>query len=316
MEFTIATILICFLIYLLNSYLFNYWKRLNVPQLNAKFIFGNLSDMLNVSMGEGFMKLYEKTKHEKFMGFYLSYKPCLLINEPQLIQHVMIKDFSTFHDRPMPSNEKDDPISGHLFSLHGQRWRELRVKLTPTFTSGKLKMMFPVLKDCGDVLVDFIKNNKSQNIYDARDLFSRFTINVISSVGFGVDNDCINEPDNVFRKIGMEIFDLGIVQKIRFSVIFLIPKLYHLFNIRITSKRVENFLKTLVRQTIEYREKNNIRRNDFMDMMIQLKNNGFLSADKGENDNEDKSEKRGSVKLTENEIMAQAFIFFGAGGAF
>lgn len=318
MEFLVVVALFCASIYLLNSFLLNYWKRRNFPQMDTSFLLGNLGGMLNVSISEGFANLYEKTKNHKFIGFYLSYKPSLLINDPVLIQHVMIKDFSAFHDRPMPSDEVNDVLSGHLFSLSGQRWRELRVKLTPTFTSGKLKNMFPVLKDCARVLIDHIKskNKEGKNIFDVRDLYAGFTINIISSVVFGVENDCINEPDHIFRKIGMEIFEDGIVQKVRYFIIFFLPRLYHLFKVRITSKRVENFIKSLVRQTIEYREKNHVHRNDFMDLMIQLKTHGFLAGDKKDESEQDTQKESHIAKLTENELMAQAFIFFGAGELF
>lgn len=50
-------------------------------------------------------------------------------------------------------------LACHLFAIGGTRWRNLRTKLSPTFTSGKLKMMFNTLVDCGLVLQKYVENN-------------------------------------------------------------------------------------------------------------------------------------------------------------
>lgn len=49
--------------------------------------------------------------------------------------------------------------AGHLFAIGGTRWRNLRTKLSPTFTSGKMKMMFSTLVDCGLALEKYVENN-------------------------------------------------------------------------------------------------------------------------------------------------------------
>lgn len=57
-----------------------------------------------------------------------------------------------------------------------------------------------------------------------------------------------------------------------------------------------------MRETIEHREKNSVIRNDFMQLLIQLKNHGKLEGESIE-----------VGKLSINEIAAQSFIFFAAG---
>lgn len=70
------------------------------------------------------------------------------------------------------------------------------------------------------------------------------------------------------------------------------------------SREVSNYFMTLLRQTVEHREKNYVVRNVFLQLLIQLKNNGFLEGEAADKE---------SQKLTFNEIAAQAFIFFFAG---
>ena len=74
----------------------------------------------------------------------------------------------------MHCNEKTDPLNAHLFLQSGDKWRTLRAKLSPTFTSGKLKHMFPLLKDIGDELIHVTNEYfMVSNIIEMKDLIAR-----------------------------------------------------------------------------------------------------------------------------------------------
>lgn len=109
-------------------------------------------------IGGFFHDIYVKYKEHRAFGIYTFFKPNLVIADPDLIREVLTKEFKNFHDRGMFCNDKVDPLSGHLFLLPGKKWRNLRVKLTPTFTSGKIKKMFVNLKMCGE---EFVKSLES-----------------------------------------------------------------------------------------------------------------------------------------------------------
>lgn len=42
---------------------------------------------------------------------------------------------------------------------------------------------------------------------------------------------------------------------------------------------VEDFILTMVKQSLEYREKNNVTRKDFLQLMVQLRNTGLVQSD-------------------------------------
>ena len=52
---------------------------------------------------------------------------------------------------------KTEPLANHLVNVTGNTWRNLRTKLTPVFSSGKLKTMLEQILNCSDEFVQFIE---------------------------------------------------------------------------------------------------------------------------------------------------------------
>ena len=304
-------------IYLGNKYFYSYWSKHGFTQCKPTFLVGDMSSLVlqKESIGEFCMRLYTATKKEhKVLGIYLLTRPALLINDPVLVRDIMIKDFQYFHDRGLYVDEVNDPLSGHIFSLPGLKWRKLRVKLTPTFTSGKLKLMFPTILESGKVLEIYIKKilQSGNDIVEIRDLLARYNTDIIASIAFGIENDSVNDSNNIFREKGRKVFASTIKNSIRQTLTFITPKVNQYFKIKSVDDDVEEFFLSMIKQTVDYREKNNVQRNDFMQLLLQLKNDGYCAVDADE-DSTDNGEEIDKTKLTLNELAAQAFVFFLAG---
>lgn len=100
--------------------------------------------------------------------------------DPELIQNLLVREFSSFHDRGIYYNKKDDPLSANLLALEDAEWREKRMKLTPIFTSGKMKMMFEIVNSIGEKFVSAIDKelNMSSDL-EMKEFLSKFTTDVM-----------------------------------------------------------------------------------------------------------------------------------------
>jgi cytochrome P450 family 6 len=317
----ISTALIILLLHLLSQRWLSYWRRRGFPQMDAVPLFGSIGDLFlfRKSFSNCFIDFYERFKRQPFIGSYFSYKPVLIVNDPCLIQDILVSSFSSFTDRPRYVDEKRDPISAHLFNIGGQKWRDLRFKLSPTFSSGKIKGMFPIMRDCGRDLQNFLITNASadKKVFNFIDLFAKFTTHNIVTVIFSIDIDCFSDPDNVFRKISFNFAAPSKRQHIIDIFSFLIPNILHglsVFNIRSVTAKVNDFVLSFVEKIVKHREETNFCGNDFLQLLIQLKNQGFISVNKNEERGEVQAT-NGKVlkKLTIDEIAAQVLVFFVGG---
>lgn len=151
---------------------YTYWQRRGIfTPPDFILVFGHRKlEFGRTPFAHTISKLYRDTQ-EPFIGIYLIIGKKLLIRDPHLIRSILIKDFQYFTDRGVPIDEEQEPLSGHLFGLPGPKWRKLRTKLTPTFTSGKLKAMFPTLLNCGEILQSYLsKLAESGELLDVKEI--------------------------------------------------------------------------------------------------------------------------------------------------
>ena len=159
------------------------------------------------------------------MGIYLFFRPAILVRDVNLIKHILVKDFQHFHDRGVYCDPIHDPFSANLFALPGEEWKKLRTKLTPAFTSGKLKNMFPTILDVGHELNNHIKPlAEAGDTIDIRVLAGRYVVDVLANVAFGVDVSTINNPEHEFAQNGRKLNNKSILSIIRGAGIFVCPK--------------------------------------------------------------------------------------------
>lgn len=179
----------------------------------------------------------------------------------------------------------------------------MRAKLTPTFTSGKMKMMFETVCSICDEMIAYVHENAKSDQTEMKDILARFTTDVIGNVAFGLDMNSMKNPDSMFRKMGRKVFDTPPLQTLKVVFLTTFRKYLKNFNFMVTNQEVSDFFLSSIRETVEYRENNDVKRNDFLSLLLQIKKHGKINDDVGDS----------IGSMTTEELAAQSFLFFVAG---
>ncbi|VEN42421.1 unnamed protein product [Callosobruchus maculatus] len=222
------------------------------------------------------------------------FTPALVVVDIELVKRILQVDFQHFWGHGAFINDKDN-LSFHLFNLEGPRWKRDRAKLSPTFTSGKMKMMFQLIVSCTDELTKVLDETSLKNPVDIKDIMSRFTTDVIGSCAFGIECNSLKDPNDDFRKYGRKVTDqLNVEGTVRqFIPLFVPHSLLHLINFHCQNRSIGSFYNRMVKATVNYRKDNNVVRKDFMQLLIELT--------------------EGEDPLSIDDIVAECFLFFVAG---
>lgn len=123
-------------------------------------------------------------------GIFDTVRTLLVIRDPELIKQITVKDFEHFLDHRSFISDLEPMFGKSLFMLTGQRWRDMRATLSPAFTGSKMRQMFQLVGECAEQTSQFLlKKAKASPTLEAtemKDLFTRFTSDVIATSAFGI----------------------------------------------------------------------------------------------------------------------------------
>ncbi|XP_060116484.1 cytochrome P450 3A9-like [Heteronotia binoei] len=252
-------------------------------------------------------------KYGKIWGIYDGRQPVLGVLDPTIIKAVLVKECYTNF-----TNRRRVDLVGMLDQAvsiaKDEQWKRIRTVLSPTFTSGKLKEMFPIIKQYGEVLVQNVqKKMERDEPINAKEVFGAYSMDVVTSTSFGVNIDSMNNPQDPFVKEVKKMTKFSSFDPLFiliFTCPFLVP-LLRLMNVNLFPNDALDFFSRSVRKIKEERQKQGKGdRVDFLQLMIEAQN----VNSNGINGHQQSNGVDHSFKgLTDAEVLAQAVIFIFAG---
>ncbi|KAF2894715.1 hypothetical protein ILUMI_11460 [Ignelater luminosus] len=306
-------------------------KKTQIPLVLRKGpwpIVGNMGPVIfrKCSLLELTSIVYNSFPKERYFGIYQFLQPTLVIRDPELIKRIAVKDFETFPEHRTFVPEDVDPLfAKNLFSLSGgEKWHNMRATLSPSFTSSKMKMMFGLMTECAVNFVKYFeKQNKGIINVEMKNAFSRFTNDVIGSTAFGITCNSLENPKNEFYLMGKSASNFSGLKSLKVFFYTISPVIMKFFRISILSKSEDNFFRKLIKETLDVRIEKQIIRPDMINLLMEARK-GKLKYDEDqsildagyavvEESTIGRKQKGQNINLSDEDITAQALIFFLAG---
>uniref|UniRef100_A0A336LXR4 CSON009724 protein n=1 Tax=Culicoides sonorensis TaxID=179676 RepID=A0A336LXR4_CULSO len=262
----------------------SYWKRKGIKGPEPTFFVGHFFSAL--LQKDSF--LYEQERYYRqykdnnsVIGVYSFLTPQLMILNSEVAREVLVKSFKNFHINGFEKmlNEKSDPLLAYNpFFLTGDAWKDKRSEITPAFSPARIKAMYPLIESVCTKLVDFLEmKSKNNELIEGRDLCSRYTCDVVTNCIFSADAQSFKDENPKIRDEARKIFGSGLFTMLKLTVMEMFPSVSKILRIGFVPKESETFFRDLMRQAIEYRLKNNINNQDYLDFLLQMKEKKGLS---------------------------------------
>lgn len=220
---------------------------------------------------QNYIAFYNSSK----CGLYEWFTHVLMMWDPELIKHVFVKDFNHFTDQRdftgLKTGSKRDEMVLEMLSLkNGAEWKSLRAIMTPTFTSGKIKRMFPLVCDKADALVSCSMKQAAENSYvDMKNNFERFTMDTIASCAFGIECNSLLDKNAEFPRKAEIVFKISVKTVLKIILCKILPRLFKFTGLSINPPETDFFI-DVVEQTIADREAGK-KRGDFLDLLLEAR---------------------------------------------
>ncbi|VEN45426.1 unnamed protein product [Callosobruchus maculatus] len=294
-------IYIAYLIYKIVTRNNDFFKQRGVKYLPPKPIIGNVAKVVLMRENIGFVlkEIYDSIDAPYF-GFFVFHVPYLVLKSPKLIKEVLVKDFGHFMDRTWAQAEHDKIQKNMMFFQRGEEWKVTRSKLSPVFTSGKLKGMFHILENGGGQLVEYLRKNPEK--MDLEKLSSRYVLNGITRCFFGIDPHCLEDG---VKSDFLDVIEEGSKpsnEALRTFCFMYLHEIVDFFKMQMFDKKMVKYCASTFNDVLKTREEarqsSNRKVNDMADIIVDLKQNQEFSK---------------NFDFGGDKVLAQPFMFLLAG---
>ncbi|XP_012941709.1 cytochrome P450 3A24 [Aplysia californica] len=248
----------------------------------------------------------------------------LLTRDLDLLKEILVKDFNYFVDRStaLVSNTS---ITSSLFFAKRQHWKKYRRIMSPSFSTGKLKVVGKTVEETALTLTRFFEEcARKDQLIPIKETTGQYTSQIIAKTAFGFSTDCIGKEDDQFTYYSKHIFKIR--SKIaRYFLVFLLRfPIVHRFLVKTLKleyfdpvyQNADQYFRSVLSTSVKHREQ--VQREgkknptDFLQQLVNAKTGSQTNGERTSTGLANGHGPEVSQSLTEEELVAQSLIIIFA----
>ncbi|KAF5281195.1 hypothetical protein FQA39_LY17835 [Lamprigera yunnana] len=203
-----------------------------------------------------------------YVGFYNFLTPAIVLRDPELINHVLIKNFDNFQDTLI---RVADPIAGrNPFFTGGGLWKILRKQLSPVLSYSKLKYANLRTEQVCKDMVEWIKQTRVE--IDVEDLAYKFTGDNVMSCAYDLDNKTFLNNSSIMQKILNRMTQKSYLGLINHTFGLFLPNFSKIFKISYLGSPTPQLFIDTIEMALYKRQQSKVSCKDFLDFLLEIKN--------------------------------------------
>ncbi|KAM9314864.1 cytochrome P450 3A27-like [Pholidichthys leucotaenia] len=241
-------------------------------------------------------------KYGRVWGMYEFRTPILSVMDPDMLKTILVKECFTYF-----TNRRNLHLNGELYDAvamaEDEQWRRIRHILSPSFTSGRLREMFTIMKSHSRKLTDSLQPKAENNeVVSVKDFFGPYSMDVMASCVCSVDLDTIKNPSNPFYTHAVKMFKIPMALYIFQACFPIFLPLLERLGVSLFSKSSIAFFKMFVEKIRAGRNRSTFQNScDMLQLMMNSQAENGTSRGKQNNG------------LTDHELISQVTMFVFAG---
>ncbi|EDV24426.1 uncharacterized protein TRIADDRAFT_56208 [Trichoplax adhaerens] len=273
-------------------------RKLGLPYPPPSPVIGNLNDF-----GPNSTHIAQIEWQKKYGDIYavqFFHVPSIWISKPDILRQIMVKDFSNFPNH-FSFNQSLPPFDKTVAELRDHDWKRVRNILVPTFTTSKLRVVVPLIKQATSEFIQrLIEADTKGEKLDMWSSCGQLSMKVILGTAFGVEIESKEQEEKLTKAAGVffRTDDMSKLQTLLQFLVFTMPNVFKHIEPLLGGRfsNAVNYIVDITKNVIRERRDNLAAgkpcRKDMMQHMIEA---------------------GGQDKLSDDEIVSQAVIFLLAG---
>ncbi|CAG2111967.1 unnamed protein product [Medioppia subpectinata] len=274
---------------------FDYWSKRGISGPKPIVGFGNtLHRFLKQTTS---LEIEWIHKYGPIYGYFEGNRPVLTVADPELIRNILITDIDVFNaakeSNPLFRSKAHPILSQNLAAMGGRGWRRVHGVVSPTFSPSRMQVIYAHMNRSLDNMAKELNSRVSASAGNCTQvemvlMYDRLAMDIITISAFGLDVN-VWAPDGHRNEFVRNVNVVFAANWLRMLGSVLLPRWL----------LVAIGLKHPVLETAN----DGRNYNDFMDIVLRHKLNETNAESKSSDAN----------YITENEILANSWVFFNSG---